>query len=103
MNISQNLLYSIVAVLAAVTISTVIVVPLTTNKVIHRITSEYTPGPYAPGFNPDIVNPNIFRQQSQYPPQRHPEQRFPRQREQIAPDDRSQDQWKPSTTEPWKR
>lgn len=31
-----------------------------TNRVIKELRMEYTPGPYAPGFDPDKVNPRLF-------------------------------------------
>jgi hypothetical protein len=31
------------------------------DKVIIKLQKEYSPGPYAPGFNPDLVDPQIFR------------------------------------------
>jgi len=32
-----------------------------TANVIEKLQKEYTPGPYSPGFNPDLVDPNFFK------------------------------------------
>jgi hypothetical protein len=32
-----------------------------TDNVIEKLQKEYTPGPYSPGFDPDLVDPNFFK------------------------------------------
>lgn len=44
------------------------------DKVIQKLQKSYSPGPYAPGLDPDKVNPNVLRQ-----PQVQPQQVVPRQ------------------------
>lgn len=45
-----------------------------TQQVIETLQKDYSPGPYAPGFNPDKVDPNHWRQMppTQVPPQAQP-------------------------------
>lgn len=35
-----------------------------TQKVILEIKSDYTPGPYTPGFDPDKIDPKLFKKNS---------------------------------------
>lgn len=44
-----------------------ITVNKTTENVIQEMQKHYTPGPYAPGFDPDKVNPNFWRNQQPSP------------------------------------
>jgi hypothetical protein len=60
-------------VLGAVIVGGKVVIDKVTTKVIQKLQKDYSPGPYAPGFDPDRVNPNFWRQQQQQPPQ----QQFP--------------------------
>lgn len=57
------------------------------NKVIQDLQKGYAPGPYAPGFDPDIVNPNTFNNRPQTQPQPH-SQPLPRQQRPSAPQQR---------------
>jgi len=54
------------AFLLALVISTPIIVEKTTDRVIQELRSgRYSPGPYAPGFDPDEIEPSVFN-----PPQK---------------------------------
>jgi len=37
------------------------IVERTADRVIEKLQKEYTPGPYAPGFDPDKVNPDLWK------------------------------------------
>lgn len=36
-------------------------VPIVTAQVIDSLRKEYSPGPYAPGFDPDKIDPRLMR------------------------------------------
>lgn len=61
----QNKLFWIVAFVGFTLVSFVGVktylVEKVTNNVILKLQKEYSPGPYSPGFDPDLVDPNAFR------------------------------------------
>jgi len=64
-NIMNNkLLWIVIALgvlLVGVFIGGPILVDRITQKVINKMQKEYSPGPYAPGFDPDRVDPRFFR------------------------------------------
>ena len=61
----NNKLFWIVAIVGFTLVSflgvKVYLVEKVTNNVIIKLQKEYSPGPYAPGFDPDLVDPNAFR------------------------------------------
>ena len=66
--LKQNPLLWIVGVLVLVTtvgfFSINVVIDKATDAVIEKLQKEYSPGPYAPGFDPDKVNPNFWNHQA---------------------------------------
>lgn len=69
--LKQNPLLWVVGILLLVMVvgffSINVVVDKATDAVIEKLQKEYSPGPYAPGFDPDKVNPNFWRNQPQPP------------------------------------
>lgn len=66
MDVNQNLVW-VAVIIAVLMIGSFLLSEKLTNRVadqvIEKLQKNYTPGPYAPGFDPDKVNPNVFRNQ----------------------------------------
>ena len=61
----ENKWVRVVAILFVVFVVLVVfnnaIVERTADRVIEKLQKEYTPGPYAPGFDPDKVNPDLWQ------------------------------------------
>jgi hypothetical protein len=78
-NIMNNKLLWIVILLGVLLVGVFVGGPVLidriTQKVINKMQKEYSPGPYAPGFDPDRVDPKFFREgQPKTPPSNWPPQ-----------------------------
>jgi len=65
-NTLNEKLMSLVVILTIVFVSLIVMMPVivdkTTEKVIEELRSgRYTPGPYSPGFDPDVIDPNLLK------------------------------------------
>ena len=65
----ENKLFFVVILLGGLFVSNMVMVPIISKKVMEKFKSTYTPGPYQPGYNPDLVDPGSFKQTS--PPPKH--------------------------------
>jgi hypothetical protein len=100
MNITLNkniLIVAIIAVLFVVftAVGSKILVDKVSVKVIEKLSKDYAPGPYSPGFDPDKVDPNFFRNQNQPMPRQDPSQQANpqqpnRQSSQMPPNEKKQ-------------
>jgi len=65
MNITENKLLIPFVALAAIFVLVVfgnkILIDKVADKVIHKLQNEYSPSPFAPGFDPDKIDVNKIR------------------------------------------
>lgn len=60
---NKNLLMATIGlflILIAVFLGKDLLIQKITKEVVEELKREYTPGPYAPGFDPDKVDPNLM-------------------------------------------
>jgi len=68
---NNKLLWIVIAlgvVLVGVFVGGPILIDRISQKVINKMQKEYSPGPYAPGFDPDRIDPRFFQGQPKSPP-----------------------------------